>query len=140
MCLTCYPTMAEFGDNLAGLMAIRGINQVELSKLSGVDQSLISKYLRGDPKGKNPSLDKLLALATALTRPGHRPVDTLAELLGLEKPPAITDRDLTFIKSYKQLDDNDPLKAAVDKILALNESDRKGDEKADKALDNPDDA
>lgn len=47
-------------------MASRNVNQPELSRLSGVDQSLISRYLRQDSGAKIPSVRNLTALAKAL--------------------------------------------------------------------------
>lgn len=52
--------------NLATLMAERGLNQVELSKRSGVSQQLISSYLREGKQAKGPSLQNLMALARGL--------------------------------------------------------------------------
>ena len=67
--------MGKFSRQLKIFMELRNFDQVELSKKSGVDQSLINKYLREDPKGQNPSLKNLVALAKALNC-------TLEELTG----------------------------------------------------------
>ena len=47
-------------------MQLRDLNQVELSKISGVSQTLISSYLRESVKAKYPSLPNLAALIQAL--------------------------------------------------------------------------
>jgi transcriptional regulator with XRE-family HTH domain len=47
-------------------MQFRDLNQVELSKISGVSQTLISSYLRESAKAKYPSLPNLAALIEAL--------------------------------------------------------------------------
>lgn len=39
--------------------------EVELARLSGVDQSLISRYLRSDQRARLPRLKNLVALAKA---------------------------------------------------------------------------
>lgn len=47
-------------------MQLRDLNQVELSRMSGVSQTLISSYLRESAKAKYPSLPNLAALREAL--------------------------------------------------------------------------
>ena len=47
-------------------MIQRGMNQVELSRASGVTQPQISGYLSGSPSGKVPSVGTLVKLARAL--------------------------------------------------------------------------
>jgi transcriptional regulator with XRE-family HTH domain len=60
-------------------MKKRGLNQVELAKLSGIKQQNISRYLNEDPQGKFPrDLMTLLALCEALDC-------TLFELTGLSQ-------------------------------------------------------
>lgn len=83
--------MEEFSNNLAVIMAERGLNQPELARLSGVDQSLISRYLRNDQRARLPRLKNLVALAKALDC-------TLEDLIGVKK----TDRLET------ELQDNSP--------------------------------
>ena len=46
------------------LMEMHGINQVGLEKLTGIPQSLLSKYLRGSVKNISP--DNLTKIAAAL--------------------------------------------------------------------------
>ena len=58
-------------------MKRRGVNQVELAKLSGIKQQNISRYLNENPQGKFPrDLIALLSLCQALQC-------TLHELTGL---------------------------------------------------------
>ena len=52
--------------NLAKLMQQRGLNQVELAERSGLSQPMISNYLIGSHRGKQPTLRNLLALVKAL--------------------------------------------------------------------------
>lgn len=56
----------KFSENLRRIMMERSINQVELSKKSGISQPVISRYWNEDERGKLPSLKNLLALARAL--------------------------------------------------------------------------
>lgn len=70
--------MEKFSKNLALIMAERGLNQPELARLSGVDQSLISRYLRSDKRARLPRLKNLVALAKALDC-------TLEDLTGVKK-------------------------------------------------------
>ena len=120
MPLTSYETMTKFRDNLRKLMGIYGLNQVELAKKSGVEQSLISKHLSGHPDVQTPSLNTLVALANAL----HC---TLEELTGLDslkniekKAEAVGDlsaEEKAILEAYSNLTDDDWEKRAVEKIL-----------------------
>ena len=111
--------MDKFSKKLRHLMDIKGINQPELAKLSGVDQSLISRYLRGDVKAKFPSFENLLALANGLKV-------TLFELTGseilknleseAEKITDITDEEKQILEAYMKLKDTDPRKKAIDAV------------------------
>ena len=67
-----------FAKNLRKLMDRRQVNQMELSRISGVDQSLISSYLSGGKKAKTPHIKNLAALAKALKC-------SMEELIGLKK-------------------------------------------------------
>lgn len=67
-----------FAKNLRKLMDRRQVNQVELSRLSGVDQSLISSYLSGGKKAKTPHIKNLAALSKALKC-------SMEELVGFKK-------------------------------------------------------
>lgn len=58
--------LSRFSKNLGKLMQLRNLNQVELSRISGVAQTLISSYLRESAKAKYPSLPNLVALMEAL--------------------------------------------------------------------------
>lgn len=68
----------DFAKNLRKLMDRRQVNQIELSELSGVDQSLISSYLRGSKKAKTPNMKHMAALSKALKC-------SMEELIGLKK-------------------------------------------------------
>ena len=50
-------------EKVANLMAERGINQKQLSKLSGITESSISRYLHGTQR---PRLDIVVTIAKAL--------------------------------------------------------------------------
>ena len=52
-----------FADRLVALMDEKGLNQVSLSNLSGVNQSGISKYLRGE---SSPRAGELARMAIVL--------------------------------------------------------------------------
>ena len=55
----------SFRENLAQLMTMRGLNQVELSAKSGVSVSYINEILSGN-KGKRPGLTTVVRLAEGL--------------------------------------------------------------------------
>jgi transcriptional regulator with XRE-family HTH domain len=115
--------MSKLSQNLRRLMELRGMNQVELSKKSGVDRVLISNYLRESKAGKYPSLQNLLKLAKALNC-------TLEELTGLDipagtiKPSAqeLTSKAKRLAKAYDSLPPNDWRRKAIDEILGKSES------------------
>jgi len=69
----------SLSENLGELMQLRGLNQVDLSRKSGVSQALISSYLRKSAKAKYPNLRNLIALGRALNC-------TLEALAGIEEP------------------------------------------------------
>lgn len=56
---------STFRENLASLMNMRGLNQVELSEKSGVSVSYINEIL-GGTKGKRPGLTTVVKLAEGL--------------------------------------------------------------------------
>jgi len=101
-------------------MGIYGLNQVELAKKSGVEQSLISKHLSGHPDVQTPSLNTLVALANALNC-------TLEQLTGLESLKGIekdanaigelSAEEKAVIEAYNSLPDDDWRRKAVDEIL-----------------------
>jgi len=72
--------MEDFSVILRTLMSIQGLNQVSLSKKSGVSQALISSYLRKGSKAKYPSLKNLIKIAKVVGC-------SLDELVGISKPP-----------------------------------------------------
>lgn len=89
----------------------RGVNALQLSKISGIHQTMISRYLRKDSKGKLPSLETLIALAKAL----HC---TLEELTGIE---SLKNIETDSKNAYNELPDD--LKVLVDEIIKLPEDD-----------------
>jgi len=107
---------------LKQLMQDRGMNQVDLSKRSGVGQNLISSYLRGAKQAQYPSLKNLLALATAL----HCTLEDLTGLPALRgaevKLPELTPDALRFGKFFESLLDGDPLKEYLRKMSGQSES------------------
>lgn len=111
--------MHNFSENLSCLMRGRYINQPELARLSGVDQSLISRYLREDPRAKLPKVNNLMALAAALGC-------SLDHLVGWSQPesqlpehtePAPTEKQLTLWRKYSELPKGHWLKALIDQEL-----------------------
>jgi len=95
------------------------LNITGLGKKSGVDYTLIGRYERGDSRAKTPKIDKLLALAEALTRPGHDVVDTLADLLGKPRKPAVSDQDRRILSKLRQLDEDNPVRIAIEKMILV---------------------
>jgi len=69
--------MAKFSENLAKLMADRGLSQSTLAAKAGITQPRISGYLTESKYSKFPSLKILIALARALRC-------SIDELVGLE--------------------------------------------------------
>lgn len=119
--------MARLSENLAELMAKKGMNQVELAKKSGIKQPLISSYLRESPSAKLPSLPNLLRLARALSC-------TLEQLTGLEStagienaaheidPATLTPEEREMLEAFKALPPDDWRRQAVENILLKRES------------------
>ena len=146
MPLTCYETMTKFRDNLRKLMAIYGLNQVELAKKSGVEQSLISKHLAGHPDVRAPSLKTLIAIAHAL----HCSLEDLVGRDTLTAPDKkllttpvdqieVGEKGKKLIEGYRRLSDADKEKIAelvelyAERAARKSESQDKGDsEKKDK--------
>lgn len=79
----------DFGDYLTQAMAAAGLSQADLKRLTGISDSLISKWRTGQSV---PSVENLRLLAPAfgvttrdlVVRAGHM----LPEEVGLEEPPA----------------------------------------------------
>lgn len=82
MSIICVSTMREFALRLKGLMDRAQLNQVELSRRSGIPQPVISSYLNESDKGRLPSFNNLIALHTALKC-------TIEELTGLPIPDKV---------------------------------------------------
>ncbi len=96
-------------------MASRNLTVTELAKKSGIHYVMINRYLKGDRKGKVPSIDTLVELADAL-------VCSLDELVGFKTPlpaeeprPAFSEEASKLARLYDLLDDTDSLK----KLLTL---------------------
>lgn len=88
--------MTNFSKNLARIMEERHINQVELSRLSGIRQSSISDYLTGqyEPKDKNRN-----AIANALSVPPEK----LTEEDSSQARLIFSDTHFTVYSSTRQL-------------------------------------
>lgn len=79
----------DFGDYLTRTMAAAGLSQADLKRLTGISDSIISKWRRGQA---TPSVENLRLLAPALgvttrelvVRAGHMSPDEV----GLKEPPA----------------------------------------------------
>ena len=111
--------MHKFSECLARLMRESKINQPELARLSGVDQSLISRYLREDPRAKLPKVYNLMALAGAFKC-------SLDQLLGLSQTDnqlpkeaefSPTEKQLILWRKYTELPKGHWLKAVIDQEL-----------------------
>jgi len=117
--------MGKFSENLARLMAEKGVSQVALAKRSGIKQPLISHYLHESKHAKFPSLKNLIALARALRC-------SLDELVGIEDIRAgrieLPEEILNMAHKFDKLDkrDQDLMMALA---LRLAELQRKKDEK-----------
>jgi len=110
---------SSFSENLRGLMQLRGLNQVDLSRKSGVSQALISSYLRESAKAKYPNLRNLIALGRALDC-------TLEALAGIEEPEGNqTEREIispskeqiALWEAYDKLPDGHWLKIMIEQEL-----------------------
>lgn len=85
----------NFAEKLKTLMKLRGLNQGELSKLCGVSQNAVSKWLSGKAE---PSISNTIAVARALGV-------TVADLTG-EEPIELTSADrklLALSEEQKEL-------------------------------------
>ena len=113
-------TMDQFRRNLAAFMRKRELNQVRLSKKTGIAQSVISRYLGGGVDKSLPGLAHLISLAAALGC-------TLYELTGDERLRDV-EADMAKIKeippeaeelweAYKSLDDDNPVKHFIEATL-----------------------
>jgi transcriptional regulator with XRE-family HTH domain len=102
--------MRDLSYNLRRLMQERGLSQVELERKSGVDQTLISRYLSGEHHTQYYYLQNLMALSEALGV-------TLYELTGHEgfRSPGLTKQAREFLELFEKLSAKD--KKAVIKIM-----------------------
>jgi len=66
--------MSKFKENLPKIMKEKGINQTNLSKLTGISTKTIQRYIQGE---SSPDIDNLEKIANALNVP-------LAKLLGIK--------------------------------------------------------
>lgn len=70
---------SSFKHRLATAMEAMGMSIVQLSKASGIHHVMIRRYLKGDEKGKKPTVGTLIALSQALKCP-------IIDLLGISDP------------------------------------------------------
>jgi transcriptional regulator with XRE-family HTH domain len=108
--------MSKFSRNLRDLMKKRGVNQVELSGLSGIKQQNISRYLSENPQGKFPrDLETLLSLCQALNC-------TLHELTGLPQLkqagyPELSKEAVRMAEVFDRLPKDDKRRRDILKLL-----------------------
>ena len=127
-------------------MQKKSINQVQLSKKTGIHQTTISNWLIESDRGKLPSLKNLITLAKALNC-------SLDELAGTNIPEfeklknipnqkdekdkllrSAPDEAIELMKRYIELDDDDPKKIAIEALLLKRDtkSENTKDENTDK--------
>lgn len=113
-------TMGKFSENLARIMREKDINQVELSKKSGVSQPRISGYLHESKWARVPNLKNLIALARALNC-SLETLTGLESLEGIEKEAdaigELSAEEKAIIEAYNALPDDDWKKKAVEGML-----------------------
>lgn len=102
-------------------MANRNLTVSELAKQSGVHYVMINRYLKGDRKGKNPSVETLVDLAETLGC-------SLDNLIGFQFPRESDATETPISKAgekigrfYDSLDDQDNLKKLL--LLAIQSED-----------------
>lgn len=111
----------QFAERLSELMANRNLTVSELAKQSGVHYVMINRYLKGDRKGKNPSVETLVDLAETLGC-------SLDNLIGFQFPRESDATETPISKAgekigrfYDSLDDQDNLKKLL--LLAIQSED-----------------
>lgn len=111
--------MSDFPVRLRALMERARVNQVELAKRTGLNQSNISQYLKGSVE---PTLDSLLSLTRAL-RCTLEEITGLPALHGAEsKIPKLSEDAVKFGTFFESLADGDPLKEYLRKLIAQSDS------------------
>ncbi len=115
---------SDFSDSLAQIMKERKVNQVELAKISGIKQQLISSYIRGSKTARLPSFKNLIRLANAL----DCSIDQLIGLDDIASGKAIGS-DLSsdsqkIVEAFNALPKDDWRREAIKEILGLNPKSR----------------
>lgn len=108
---------SNFSESLALIMKERHVNQVELSKISGIKQQLISSYIRGSKTARLPSFKNLIRFANALDC-------SIDQLMGFSRGKAYS-LDLSgdpqrIVEAYSRLPKEDWRREAIKEILGLN--------------------
>jgi len=104
----------QFKEKLAQIMSDRRLSISELAKKSGIHYTMISNYLKADRRGRLPTLNTLVALASAL----HC---SLEQLTGIDLPgevgkdPELTKETLEFAEAYESLSDEQ--KDLIDRMI-----------------------
>jgi len=111
---------SNFSESLAQIMKERKVNQVELAKISGIKQQLISSYIRGSKTARLPSFKNLIRLANAL----DCSIDQLMGLgdSGMAKVDGLdlSDDAQRIVEAYTRLPEKDWRREAIKEILGLN--------------------
>lgn len=105
----------QFAERLAELMANQNLTVSELAKKSGVHYVMINRYLKGDRKGKVPSIETLVDLAETFGC-------SLDDLIGFQLPSEVSETETPIsemaekvARFYDNLSEQDTLK----KLLTL---------------------
>ncbi len=111
---------SDFSDSLAQIMKERKVNQVELAKISGIKQQLISSYIRGSKTARLPSFKNLIRLANALDC-------SIDQLIGLDDIGSgkavgsdLTSDSQKIVEAFNRLPKEDWRREAIKEILGLN--------------------
>lgn len=94
--------IAAFSERLRAVMMEKGLTAAELSRLSRIDRSLLSKYLHGI---KNPKIENIRKLAAVL----YVSPEWL-EGYDVEKAPAaleLSPLEVDLVLGFRDLDGND---------------------------------
>ena len=112
--------LSDFSEYLAQYMKERKVNQVELAKISGIKQQLISSYIRGSKTARLPSFKNLIRLANALDC-------SIDQLIGLDDIASgktggldLTGDSQKIVEAYNRLPETDWRREAIKEILGLN--------------------
>jgi len=99
--------MNDFHENLRRLMKKGDFDQAKLAKLSGVSNTLIGRYVRGE---KEPTIEYLISLSLGLGC-------TVDELVGVE---TISVFERRLLEAYRQLPEGE--RKQIIELLLLSES------------------